>query len=47
MTVELIVNSSLDDQISSNIYTISNSNDNFWETLGPYPAEQYSYYKIL
>ena len=48
MTVELIVNSSLDSQIASNIYTIFNDiNDNFWEALGPSPSQQYSYYKIL
>jgi len=46
MTVELIVNSSLDDQIGSSIYTFSNSNDNFWEAFGPYPEEQYLYAKV-
>lgn len=48
MTVELIVNSSSFDAISSNIYTIFNNKDfNFWESLTPYPDEQQPYSKIL
>lgn len=48
MTVELIVNISSNDEISSNIYTIFNNKDFiFWEALGPDLVENYQYAKIL
>lgn len=48
MTVELIVNISSNDEISSNIYTIFNNKDFiFWEGLGVDLIENYQYPKIL
>lgn len=48
MTVELIVNISSNDEISSNIYTIFNNKDFiFWEALGLDLVENYQYAKIL
>jgi len=48
MTVELIVNSSSDDRINSNIYTIFNDIDGkFWESFGVNLSSDFQYSKIL